>query len=212
MIKTIPLLKDTDYFLELQTQTGWGRVLERFVTWIRPQAGWLALDVGCGPGLLPGLLARSGCRAVGVDIDFAMFLPFPLHPGVLAAEAARLPFPSHTFDLVTASNLLFLADEPGVMLAEMGCLLRPGGQVAVLNPSEHLDLAAATGLADERGLTGLARDTLLNWAGRAEDHSRWTAGELEALFEAADLRLVETGTSLGPGFARFGRGVRKSTL
>jgi SAM-dependent methyltransferase len=166
--------------------------------------------VGCGPGLLPALLAKSGCRAVGVDRDFAMFLPSPLHPGVLAAEAVLLPFQANSFDLVTASNLLFLADEPLVLLVEMRRLLRPDGQVAVLNPSEHLDLAAATALADERGLTGLARSTLLNWASRAENHFRWSAGELGDLFEAAGLLLVDTKTSLGPGFARFGRGVWSS--
>ena len=200
--------QDAEYFLSLQTQTGWGRVLFQFRDWIDPQPGWLALDVGCGPGLMPALLAQRGCRSMGIDIDYQMFLPGPLHPQVITADVLQLPFPDQVFDLITASNLLFLLPDPLAALCAIRRMLRPGGHIAVLNPSEHLSVAAATQLIEARNLSGLARETLLNWTARAEAHFRWSEIESIDLFAAAKLEWVESITIMGPGFARFVRAIR----
>lgn len=197
---------DASYFLELQTQTGWGRTLASFADWCAPQPGWRILDVGCGPGLLPALIARKGCWAVGVDLDSGMFQPAPLHPEVLLADVLTLPFDNGIFHLVTASNLLFLLTDPSAALDELRRLVCPGGQIAMLNPSEHLSLGAAHEFAEARGLEGLARDTLLNWAARAEIFHHWTAEETDALLASVGVCLIETTLKMGPGFARFSRG------
>ncbi len=201
-------MTDSDYFLELQTQTGWGRVLARFGEWISPQSGWLTLDVGCGPGLMPALLAQKGCCSLGVDLDLEMFLPASLHPQVAVASVMHLPFQSQSFDLLTASNLLFLLPDPQTALQEMVRLLNPVGQIVTLNPTEQLTLVVAQELADAHSLSGLARETLLNWAARAEVHFHWTEAETAQLFNTAGLKMIETHTMMGPGFARFARGVR----
>ena len=201
------LVQDADNFLNLQTQTGWGRVLSRFSDWIDPLAGWLTLDVGCGPGLMPALLAQKDCRSFGMDINHRMFLPAPLHPQVATGNVMFPPFPDREFDLITASNLLFLLPDPQIALLQVVRLLRPGGQIATLNPSEHLTVAAAQQLAEARSLSGLARTTLLNWAARAEVHFHWTEAETAQLFASAGLELKETYTTMGPGFARFARGI-----
>jgi 2-polyprenyl-3-methyl-5-hydroxy-6-metoxy-1,4-benzoquinol methylase len=52
-----------------------GQVLAGFAAWCQPQPGWLALDIGCRPGLLPALLAQRGCRAYGADLDGALSSP-----------------------------------------------------------------------------------------------------------------------------------------
>ena len=75
------------------------------------------------------------------------------------------PFPDQAFDLVTASNLLFLLPDPLAALQMMARLLRFDRQIATLNPSEYLTMGAATNLADMHNLNGLARESLLNWAG-----------------------------------------------
>lgn len=60
-----------------------------------------ALDVGCGRGTL---LSTLGLDGVGIDLGI---LRLRLAPGAVAqADAARLPFPDETFDLVVASNVV----------------------------------------------------------------------------------------------------------
>jgi ubiquinone/menaquinone biosynthesis C-methylase UbiE len=198
-------------FRLVQTQTGWGRVLGDFADWIDPPAGWSTLDVGCGPGLFPSLLEARGCRAFGIDLDYGMFQPEPLHFRVALADAARLPFPNREFDLVTASNLLFLIPRPEAVFLEMVRVLRAGGSLALLNPSENLSVALATAYADRRSLEGLARSSLLNWAGRAEAGKRWTDADLRRLFQQSGLQLAEIATKMGPGLASFARGTRDSS-
>jgi ubiquinone/menaquinone biosynthesis C-methylase UbiE len=124
-----------DYFLELQTKTGWGRVLSRFVDWIAPQTGWQTLDIGCGPGMLPALLAARDCHAFGVDLNPSIFSPQLLHRDVDAANTLCLPFPSGRFHLVTDSNVLLFLSEPQRALGEMRRVLRHPGQVAIPNLS-----------------------------------------------------------------------------
>lgn len=201
------LSADATYFLQLQTQTGWGRMLRRFADWCRPQAGWLTLDVGTGPGLLPAILSQRGCCAFGVDLDPGMFTS-ALHLHLVLADALGLPFPDASFHLVTACNLLFLLPKPMLALDEMARVLQPEGQLVVLNPSEQMSQASATALAEQHNLQGLARETLINLGRRAEKHHRWSEADLREMFTAVGLRLAETTTRMGPGLIRFARAIR----
>lgn len=194
-------------FFEIQTRTGWGRALQSFAEWCRPEPGWLTLDVGCGPGLLPALFAQRGCRALGVELDRGS-LAQRLHPTLVQATAMYLPFRSEAFHLVTASNLLFFLPDPEHALCEMARLARADGWVSLLNPSEKMSVAAATALTEQRGLSGLDRDSLIDWAMRAEVHPRWSEADLVSLFAGAGLILHETALKIGPGLARFARARR----
>ncbi len=195
-----------DDFRKIQMETGWGRTLQAFLEWCKPQPGWRTLDVGCGPGLLPALLARQGCRAFGVDLSLEAVLPSPFHPDICLGDPYRLPFASHAFHQVTASNLLFLLDDPLAALQEMARLIQAGGQVCLLNPSERMSVEAAGDLARRSGLEGIAAESLINWARRAELHYRWTEVDMQQLYTAAGLNLVESELRVGPGLARFSRG------
>ncbi|HKJ26518.1 MAG TPA: methyltransferase domain-containing protein [Anaerolineales bacterium] len=201
--------QDSGYFHELQTKTGWGRMLESFSRWCAPQPGSLSLDIGCGPGLLLALFARAGAVAFGCDHDPAMFAS-PLHPTLLAADGARLPFPSESFDLVTASNVLFLHPQPKNLLEEMARVVRPTGTVCLLNPSERMTVAAALALADEHNLKGLARETLVNYAQRAEAHFRWDLETLAGMYAQAGLEMTETAARMGAGLVRYSKGVKSN--
>ncbi|GAB4497352.1 MAG: hypothetical protein OHK0052_08790 [Anaerolineales bacterium] len=201
------LTRDSAYFLQVQTQTAWGKVLQDFAEWCHPKSGWRALDVGCGPGLLPALLGLQGIQAIGVDLDPQAFAPKPLHPQLLTADVHALPFAPAQFNLITAVNLLFLLPEPLAPLRELTRLLLPGGTLALLNPSERMSLTAATALADARGLHGLARDSLLNWATRAETHFRWDESALRDLLTATGLRFERTDLRIGNGLARLACGI-----
>jgi len=204
------LNNDADYFLELQTQTGWGRTLYSFATWCAPNEDWRVLDVGCGPGLLPAIFTQFGCRAVGIDLDIGMFHPSALHPEIAVANVYDLPFTTHTFDLITASNLIFLLSEPSGALVGMKLFLKPGGRVAMLNPSEVLTKKAASDFANEKGLEGVARNTLLNWARRASDHHQYNEAETNTLYREAGMKCMASILKVGPGFGRFSWGVVES--
>jgi len=203
------LTNDSTYFLELQTNTGWGRMLKTFAEWCAPQPGWRVLDVASGPGILAASFAGMGCRAFGADLDPKMFYQRPLHPDVLVADVYALPLPPESFDMLTCSNMLFFLPDPDAAFHQLARLLRPGGQLCVLNPSEQMSVAAAADLAQKAGLTGLPRDTIVNYAGRAETAHRWTEQDLAALYRQAGMRLTGSDTRMGPGLVRFGRGVRE---
>ena len=105
------------------------------------------LDVGCGVGhwgrTLAGVLP-PGARITGVDPepawvelasqraaareDAARF-----HYQVGAAE--RLPFEAASFDLVTCQTVLIHVRDPGVALAEMIRVTRPGGRIVAAEPN-----------------------------------------------------------------------------
>ena len=73
------------------------------------------LDVGCGSAdLTAALLARSPQGALAVGLDWKTLHLKQAPPGVarVAGDAARLPFPDGTFDLVTASLFLHHFDAP----------------------------------------------------------------------------------------------------
>jgi ubiquinone/menaquinone biosynthesis C-methylase UbiE len=189
-----------DHFWRVQTQTGWGRTLQTLAAWQPPLPGWLCLDVGCGPGLLPALYAQQGARAYGVDIDSAL-LRRRLHDPLSQAEALRLPFPAGLFHQASAVNLLFFLPDPLAALRELRRVLRGDGRLVTLNPSPRMSLAAAGALADEHALDGVARQSLLNWAARAEAHARWSLDETRGLLAAAGFRLAAHRFAVGPGLA-----------
>ena len=76
----------------------------------------------------------------------------------------------------------------------------------MLNPSEGLNEQAVTRFADENGLKGIARQTLLNWARRAAVNYHWTEAETYALYRAAGMNCLESQLKVGPGFGRFSIG------
>lgn len=78
-----------------------------------------ALDVGCGRGALLGDLGLNG---VGIDLGI---LRLRLAPGPVAqADAARLPFPDGSFDLVVVSNVLSSIPAAAARQAMAGEVLR----------------------------------------------------------------------------------------
>jgi ubiquinone/menaquinone biosynthesis C-methylase UbiE len=114
---------------------------------LRP--GDAALDLGCGPRGILGLLAAAvspGGRVVGLDADPGHVAAAAAgharsRPGnvqVIRGDARHTGLPAGSFDLVHARTLLVTIPEPAVVLAEMVRLARPGGWVASQEPDvEH---------------------------------------------------------------------------
>jgi ubiquinone/menaquinone biosynthesis C-methylase UbiE len=205
----------TDTIHQVQGSGGWTAILEAFAGFVQAQPGQRVLDVGCGPGALVRLLARRGCQVVGVDTDPAMVSRAEeLAAGLPGAEFRQgsvlaLPFADGEFDLVTATNVIFLLPEPVAGLAEMARVCRPGGRVAMLNPAARLSQATARAYAAEAGLNERDTFSLTNWGRIAETHPRFTRAELKAMLPAAGLALQAVEAQVGRGLALFARAVKK---
>jgi ubiquinone/menaquinone biosynthesis C-methylase UbiE len=197
-------MPDFSNFLQVQTSTAWGRNLAEFAAFCSPGSGAKTLDVGCGPGLLPAIFAEWGCLSTGIDLDFRL-LREPLAPRLAQADALRLPFPEAGFNLVTATNVLFMLADPVTALEEWARVVKAEGAICLLNPSELLSMEAASRIVKQRDLQGTASESLLAWARNAEAYSRWTEAQTRALLGAAGLRMDVSALKIGPGFARFSR-------
>jgi ubiquinone/menaquinone biosynthesis C-methylase UbiE len=99
--------------------------------------GERVLDVACGTGIVARTVAdRLGPQAtvIGLDLNEAMLtVARRLRPDIewRQGDAAELPFPDGSFDVVLCqSGLMFFPDVPQA-LREMARVVTPGGTVAV---------------------------------------------------------------------------------
>src|SRR5262245_61987136 len=99
--------------------------------------GMRVADLGCGVGLVTGLLAKlvgPPGLAIGIDASPEQIAqarrqasPHPGNISFIVASATQTGLPENEFDLVYCRFLLIHLPEPALALAEMLRLLRPGG-------------------------------------------------------------------------------------
>ena len=99
-----------------------------------PKPGKATLDAGCGEGRVSRDLAARGHTVIGIDAAPTMVAaareadPTGTY---LCGDAADLPFPDNSFDLVVAYNTLMdVPDLPGAV-REARRVLAPGGRMCV---------------------------------------------------------------------------------
>jgi ubiquinone/menaquinone biosynthesis C-methylase UbiE len=200
------------YFTQVQATSGWDRVLASFARFVTPDRTAHVLDVGCGPGSLVRRLAHDVAFAYGCDADRGMID----QAQQLAAEAAvhnvefrvgmlpDLPYPPDRFDVVTATNVIFLQRNPAAALCGMVNVCKPGGYVAMLNPSPQMSVATATAHADKQGLIEFNRVSFINWGHAAEQNHRFSEAQITQMFEAAELSEIVIEAKIG-GLALFAK-------
>ncbi len=147
------------------------------------RAGDRVLDVGCGSGALgAATLAHPKCAA-GVGYEGAEVAPRPGVPfPVTAVEQGQpLPFPTDSFDVVVAADVLHHAPNEPALLKEIGRVAR-----------------RRVFLKDHRlaGPFAQARVSFLDWAANHSHGVRClyryhTLPQWRELFAAADLSIVE---------------------
>lgn len=104
------------------------------------QPGQSVLDVACGTGIVArGAADRLGGtgRVVGLDLNEAMLtVARRIRPEIewRQGDAAALPFPAESFDVVLCQAALMFFPDRQQVLREMGRVVRPGGTVAVHVP------------------------------------------------------------------------------
>ncbi len=121
----------TNDLLSMGQDRRWRQAVTRAVD-ARPGDTVLDLAAGTGTSTLP--FTRAGAFAVPCDFSLGMLkvgkarLP---QLGFTAGDAMRLPFADSAFDAVTISFGLRNVADPGLALAEMLRVTRPGGRLVI---------------------------------------------------------------------------------
>ena len=114
-------------------------VRARYVQERATLSGALALDVGCGGGLLSESLARAGASVTAIDLAPTMVETARLHAldsGLTIdyrVQSAEMLLNSHAakFDVVTCMEMLEHVPDPGATIEVLARLTRPGGDVFI---------------------------------------------------------------------------------
>jgi SAM-dependent methyltransferase len=103
-----------------------------------PHPGERALDVGCGTGNAALLLARHGARVVGVDPASRLLAVAreraaadDLDVEFAAGDAANLPAPDSSADLIVSVFGVIFAPDPAAAAAEFSRVLARGGRIVL---------------------------------------------------------------------------------
>ncbi|MEG3437281.1 methyltransferase domain-containing protein [Pannus brasiliensis CCIBt3594] len=109
--------------------------------WARIAPTDSVLDVACGTGEFERLISRENPaqNMVGVDISEEMLkiarqkLQSYANVRFQCASASALPFPDASFDTVISANAFHYFDDPNVALREMKRVLKPNGNLIILD-------------------------------------------------------------------------------
>lgn len=160
----------------------------------RPLAGFRALDVGCGGGLVTLPLARMGAEAHGLDAAAAALdagraqarvqgLAVRWHAGEVSALATRM---AHGFDLVTALEVVEHVTDVPAFLGALRQLLKPGGLIVFSTPNRTAASLAIVKLGAEYVVRAVPRG----------------AHDWRAFLTPAELRRQMAGAGLAMGEVR----------
>lgn len=165
---------------------------EQRAAWLALMRRWTGdtpldvLDVGCGTGFLALLLAELSHRVTGVDAAEEMLnlarqkaeragLTVDWRP----ADADSLPFADNTFDLVVERHVLWTLPDPVGTLREWSRVLRPGGQLVLVEGDWRQSSDASNCRTDYQAI----KDALPLYGGRP-------ASELAPIVTAAGLTAI----------------------
>jgi demethylmenaquinone methyltransferase/2-methoxy-6-polyprenyl-1,4-benzoquinol methylase len=103
---------------------------------VAPRCGAVVVDVAGGTGALAAMLAARGARVLVADLSFEMIKVGMVRVGEAVewtvADALRLPLADASVDAVTIAFGLRNLNDVHAGLAEFHRVVRPGGQLAVL--------------------------------------------------------------------------------
>lgn len=150
------------------------------------------LDVATGTGLVLRALRDRGFAGplTGVDLSPGMIDEARRHltdADLIVADAADLPLPDASFDLVTCVTGLQLFPHPGAAIAEWARVLRPGGRAVTatfvaVDPTRHR-AAPPPGTSDHSPFDSVAHltETVAPAGFRVARTQTWTEGADELL-------------------------------
>jgi SAM-dependent methyltransferase len=135
---------------------------ERILSVMRPDN--VVLDLGAGAGIIPAMNFKGrAARVCGVDLDPRVESNPMLDEGRIC-DAATIPYPDATFDIVFSDNVLEHLAEPRLVFAEVARVLRPGGIFMAKTPNKWHYVPAIARLTPHRFHVLANR-----WRGRVSD-------------------------------------------
>lgn len=97
------------------------------------------LDLGCGRGDNARIFAQKAKKSVGVDIkkwsDWDKLASEKLK--FIEADAHKLPFADHSFEVVFAKDMLHHVKRPEIVLKEIHRVLKKGGRVFLVEYNRY---------------------------------------------------------------------------
>lgn len=138
----------------------------------------LGLDLGCGDGILTDILfARMGRKPnlVGIDpdpLETAAAAKYDFYDRIHTSFGDAIPEADATFDYAISNSVLEHIPDLEPVIAELGRVLKPGGQFffTVPCPKFHENLAGAV-------LPGVSRQSYLNEMDRRVAHCNYLTGQ-----------------------------------
>ena len=99
------------------------------------------LEIGCGLGTDGAQFAKAGAKYTGIDLTHAAvelskrrFELFDLLGTFRVADAERLNFPNHSFDIVYSHGVLHHTPDTAAAVREIHRVLKPGGHFCFMEP------------------------------------------------------------------------------
>jgi len=107
------------------------------------KANWgkqLALDIGCGPGRLSGVLLSANFRTVGIDVSHEMCKASMKRYRqadfeAICADARYLPLKPNTFDHILCFRMIKYAGHPEEIIRETRRVIAPQGRLVLEIPN-----------------------------------------------------------------------------
>lgn len=126
---------------------------------LQPLAGKSLLDIGCGKGGLAGPLRQAGAIWHGLDPAAD-----PAQPNIDCAPAEAMPYPDASFDFAICINALHHVPlaHMGAALDQAARVLRPAGQLLVIEPQAHGALSQVIAVIDDETEIRLAAQTAMD--------------------------------------------------
>jgi 2-polyprenyl-6-hydroxyphenyl methylase/3-demethylubiquinone-9 3-methyltransferase len=156
---------------------------------MRPLADRLALDVGCGAGLLCEPLARLGAAVTGIDAAPENIAAARVHA---AGQGLAIDYRATGvetlgeagFDLVTSMEVIEHVSDPAMFVQGLAAKLAPGG-LMILSTPNRTPLSRLAMITIGETVGGIPKGT--------HDWKRFIRPEeLEALLDAAGLKVIDT--------------------
>lgn len=106
------------------------------------EEAYTILDVGCGTGYFTNWTRQLGLKSYGLDRSLAMIFEAQKHDALdcCLGDAVRLPFSSHSFDLVSLITVLEFVADPVFVLSEALRVSCHGLIIGVINRNSLLGI------------------------------------------------------------------------